>query len=989
MTDYSARCITFTGASHKRRDMVCQDHSGFVVKQNYSLAIVADGHGSKIRSEIGSRFAIEACMDSVERMLSDSTSSELNDGRLDELKKAISNSWLDKVSYYHDEHKLSNEEIRKAGMPSSSKDIFALYGTTLVAAVMTEKFVLVLQMGDGGCAMVFDDGRALIANTLDKSCDDIHTTSLSNPYSYKHMHHFLIPSDEKLPVALAVFTDGFEVQENQDLIDSIVGIVARLGGDDHDWFTAICPEIEERTHHYNDDDDDVSLSIIFDRNIDFITLYNKTFHKEYPFYEEHPSPLDFKSRISTAATKDGWDVTENVTLVDNGGNVISGQFTNGKLTQKILPEKMLEPWDHYDLMYKNFKEVPNDSEFVCRTILQLISHVKDKDHCDVNAASRILFFAMQRIQSLIRSYSLPIDSGTSIDQLLKSLDLEDKTLPKTDSDLGVLISNYQGIWYEDKALDSRVPTGSSKVFKLLYDGELQQGERCGEGIEYLDEGKEYRGQFSKGLKNGKGTLFSKGIPFFYGSFKDDKREGFGVELKFERNQVVSVVTADYKDDVMDGPCQIFSLKPGSSKVRIEKSLEPSEWKSLCEEPGWITTFIGSFKNGYRDGKGIEIDIEKESGFVGIFSNGQHAKGWRFDIDPNDLSDGYRPSFESSTQDDYVLKRAKSIRLIFGGQVIAQAKFHDGNLLIPRGWYDFSTDEENQSRNRGDLVIIDSNKCVEQLLKFMDLRDDSSPKGDSDMGISVCNRDGNWYEDKALDSGVPAGSSKVFKLLYDGEFQQGKRSGKGRECLDGGRDYQGQFKKGLKNGKGTLFSKGIPFFYGSFKDDKREGFGVELKFKRNQVVSIVKAYYKDNVMDGPCQIVSLKPDSMKDRIEKSLEPSEWKSLCEEPGWITTFSGFFKNDYRDGRGILIDIEKKREFVGIFSNGQLAKGWSFNIDPNELPDGYRPSFESLTQDVFVSKRAKSVRLIFGGQVIAQAEFDDGNLLIPEDWYSFVYSD
>lgn len=704
MTDYSARCITFTGASHKRRDMVCQDHSGFVVTQNYSLAIVADGHGSKIRSEIGSRFAIEACMDSVEEMLSDSNSSELNDGRLGELKEMISNSWLDKVSYYHGEHKLSDEEIRKAGMPSSSKEVFALYGTTLIAAVMTEKFVLVLQMGDGGCVMIFDDGRALIANTLDKSCDDIHTTSLSNPYSYRRMHHFLIPSDEKLPVAMAVFTDGFEVQENKGLIDSIVGIVARLSCDDHDWFTAICPEIEERTHHYNDDD--VSLSIIFDRNIDFITLYNKIFHKEYPFYEEHPSPLDFKSRISTAATKDGGDVTEDVTLVDNGGNVISGQFTNGKLTQKVLPENMLEPWDHYDLMYKNFKEVPNDSEFVCRMILQQILHVMDKERCDVYAASRLLFFAMQRIQSLIRSYSLPIDSGMSIDGLLQYLDLEDKTLPRTNPGPDVLISDYHGTWCEVNALDSGVPAGSRKEFKLLYDGEFQGGKRNGDGVEYLDGGEEYRGQFKDGLKNGKGTLSRDKITYFDGSFKDDKREGFGVELEIINDRVVRIITASYKNDVIDGPCGIF--EPISKDVKNERIFEPSEWKSICKEPNWTTTFIGFFKNGYKDGKGIEIKNEKcglsykKSGFVGIFTNGQPAEGWKFEIEtrefsndyytlsfeinPYEFSDEYRPNFKSLTQDAIVLNVKKKIEKFMEGRDTGEV--HDGHLSIPEDWNGF-------------------------------------------------------------------------------------------------------------------------------------------------------------------------------------------------------------------------------------------------------------------------------------------------------------
>ena len=35
------------GASHEKRDMVCQDSSAFNVGSSYAIAVVADGHGSK------------------------------------------------------------------------------------------------------------------------------------------------------------------------------------------------------------------------------------------------------------------------------------------------------------------------------------------------------------------------------------------------------------------------------------------------------------------------------------------------------------------------------------------------------------------------------------------------------------------------------------------------------------------------------------------------------------------------------------------------------------------------------------------------------------------------------------------------------------------------------------------------------------------------------------------------------------------------------
>ena len=57
------------GASHEKTGLVCQDSSAYKVCDDYAVCVVADGHGSKkhFRSNIGSKFAIEATISTIDR----------------------------------------------------------------------------------------------------------------------------------------------------------------------------------------------------------------------------------------------------------------------------------------------------------------------------------------------------------------------------------------------------------------------------------------------------------------------------------------------------------------------------------------------------------------------------------------------------------------------------------------------------------------------------------------------------------------------------------------------------------------------------------------------------------------------------------------------------------------------------------------------------------------------------------------------------------
>ena len=62
-------CITLRGDEHP----ICQDCSGIIRTDKYVIAVISDGHGSlpHIRSEVGSRIAVDVTLRALENCLID------------------------------------------------------------------------------------------------------------------------------------------------------------------------------------------------------------------------------------------------------------------------------------------------------------------------------------------------------------------------------------------------------------------------------------------------------------------------------------------------------------------------------------------------------------------------------------------------------------------------------------------------------------------------------------------------------------------------------------------------------------------------------------------------------------------------------------------------------------------------------------------------------------------------------------------------------
>jgi hypothetical protein len=210
------------GVSHIKNGKPCQDASLCVTNETYSFIAVADGHGDDryFRSDVGSKLAVQAAKDCMtsEKVI-DALSKEAQDKTreniiIPQLKKSIINRWNNFISDHYKYYPFTEKEL--AAVPDKYADkyragerIESAYGTTIIAALLTDTFLLAMQVGDGSCAVMDADGTLSLPVPECEKCVGNMTTSLCEEDVFDNFqHYFVSPSTTK--AAVIVVTDGIE-----------------------------------------------------------------------------------------------------------------------------------------------------------------------------------------------------------------------------------------------------------------------------------------------------------------------------------------------------------------------------------------------------------------------------------------------------------------------------------------------------------------------------------------------------------------------------------------------------------------------------------------------------------------------------------------------------------------------------------------------------------------------------------------------------------
>lgn len=219
VSDYRAYNFTSIGASHIKNEIVCQDSSVSIERDDCRIIAVCDGHGGAdyFRSDRGSRFAAQAfadCMKDPDLLsaLSYSVTQNQQDRRMEQFIKSVIVRWNMLVEQDLSDFPFTSEEMEKVSEKAriryeSGERLQSAYGTTLIGAVIADGFWFGIQIGDGKCVAVSENGEFSQPIPWDDKCFLNVTTSICDPVAASEFRYFF---SRTLPVAIFAGSDGID-----------------------------------------------------------------------------------------------------------------------------------------------------------------------------------------------------------------------------------------------------------------------------------------------------------------------------------------------------------------------------------------------------------------------------------------------------------------------------------------------------------------------------------------------------------------------------------------------------------------------------------------------------------------------------------------------------------------------------------------------------------------------------------------------------------
>jgi serine/threonine protein phosphatase PrpC len=214
----SARGSLHESAGRVNQDAVLVDTGG-----HYLIMAVADGHGSShsFRSDRGAAFATEAARSVLAGfMLRHGSDVPLSGVRrqmtagipralVEEWKKAVRAdlerdpfSPLDFAAFADDPPEINPEKE----LPFSA---YLAYGATLIATLVTRRFIAYLQLGDGDILLVDRAGMVSRPWPRDHAFFNTHTVSLCSHHADEEVRVAVFPCRAEGPALILLATDGY------------------------------------------------------------------------------------------------------------------------------------------------------------------------------------------------------------------------------------------------------------------------------------------------------------------------------------------------------------------------------------------------------------------------------------------------------------------------------------------------------------------------------------------------------------------------------------------------------------------------------------------------------------------------------------------------------------------------------------------------------------------------------------------------------------
>ncbi len=440
----------------------------------------------------------------------------------------------------------------------------------------------------------------------------------------------------------------------------------------------------------------------------------------------------------------------------------------------------------------------------------------------------------------------------------------------------------------------------------------------------------YTGQFTKGLRNGQGTMTDPNNTY-NGQWKDDSKNGLGT---LESSGYT--YKGEWKDNMMHGQ-GVMLYSDGSRdqgrfvKGRYTGKCEAGDCKNGKGTLTWATggKYTGEIKDGMMNGTGTFICNNYT--YTGQFRDGLiHGKG-KFIGKKNDIVMPVEAKYDGEWKEGVLVKATGTITNYAGTYTgeFKNGKINGKGTMIFKNGSSYKGQWENEKMHG------------EGVYKYADGKTDSGNfKNDRFLGKCIS---GNCTNGKG--TAIWSDGSK-----YTGEFIEGEKRGQGIMINADGSKYVGEFFGGQYYGKGTLTEKDGTVKTGLFslgdydgnckKGDCENGYG---EFDYADGTSY-KGEWKDGHYNGNG---TYKGNESKDNdpeedyddgmhhiyYNNSTYIGQWKDGQKDgEGLYTgsggdTYDGQWKNDKKNGKGTMewTDGYKyigdwkddKQDGLGIFYN------------------------------------------------------------------------
>ncbi len=213
------------GTMHREREMPREDAVGTVEGDGFSVFVTADGHGDRecVRSARGAELAVSVSIDKLTEfyhvVAENDLAGELLDpkkveNRMRKLIGSIIGSWNIAVCQDAAENPFTEEEIATAVKCGqwyrNNEHVSHAYGTTLLAGLLTEKYLLLLHQGDGHCIVIDSGGNTVEPVPWDEKCIANIVTSVCDENAVAACRYAVIPVETQDPIACFLASDGVD-----------------------------------------------------------------------------------------------------------------------------------------------------------------------------------------------------------------------------------------------------------------------------------------------------------------------------------------------------------------------------------------------------------------------------------------------------------------------------------------------------------------------------------------------------------------------------------------------------------------------------------------------------------------------------------------------------------------------------------------------------------------------------------------------------------